>query len=83
MQRDRPSGDYPASAGVFAVNEICGALGKLYIQLSLRQHFLTRASRLSACGLVQVPVPQRLFKVRLAFTSITLVPYGLESIVIK
>ena len=67
IQQSKPPQSFQASAAVFVLNQICEALGKLYIQLSLRQQFIAQASHASSCGLIQVPVPQRLLKVMVCF----------------
>ena len=64
LQRATPTADYKFSAGIFVLSQVCDLLGKLFIQLSLRQHFIAQATAMSLHGLMQVPIPHRLLKVR-------------------
>ena len=65
LQKQTPPNGVQLSAGHFALLQVARSLEKLFLQLCLRQRFLSHSSCVGRFGLAQVPMPARALKVRL------------------
>lgn len=64
LQRQQPPGEWRFSAGHFALLQLVRFLERLFLQLCVRQRFLSHTAEAGRLGLCQAPLPGKAIKVR-------------------